>query len=62
MDNSIQTASIDKEMITLKENSEDAYWSKTYGVSAEELKKEGNKIGLYDKIIEASFKHKTFNS
>jgi len=53
-----QSESTDREMINIKENYEDEYWSKTYGVTAEELKKEGSKVGIFEKIINASFKKK----
>ena len=37
----------------VKENSEVAYWSKKYDISAEDLKNKEYNIGIYDKIIES---------
>ena len=49
---------IESEVTKLEENYEDQYWSKKYGVSASELKETRNKVGIIEKIIEASFKKK----
>ncbi|MDB5006277.1 MAG: hypothetical protein JWQ84_3251 [Mucilaginibacter sp.] len=45
----------------MKENYEDEYWSKKYGVSTEELKEKGNDVGISTKIIDAYFKKKSFS-
>ena len=37
----------------VKENSEVAYWSKKYDISAEDLKNKQYNVGIYDKIIES---------
>jgi hypothetical protein len=37
----------------VKENSEVAYWSKKYDISAEDLKNKKYNIGIYDKIVES---------
>ena len=43
----------ENEKIQVKENSEVAYWSKKYDISAEDLKNKEYNIGIYDKIIES---------
>jgi len=62
--NNDTTAEIsEKELTDIRENYEDEYWSKKYGVSAEELKKQENsKARIYHKIVEANFNNKRFNS
>ena len=49
---------IESEVTKIQENYEDQYWSKKYGVSPSELKETRNKVGIIEKIIEASFKKK----
>jgi len=61
MDSSIKTESTEKDIIKIRENYEDDYWAKKYGVTADELKKQGNNVGIYNKIVEANFKNKVFN-
>ena len=43
----------ENEKIKVKENSEVAYWSNKYDISAEDLKNKEYNIGIYDKIIES---------
>jgi len=61
MSNDIKIENNEKEITKIRESYEDEYWSKKYGVTAEELKKEGNSVvGIYNKIISANFKKKVF--
>jgi hypothetical protein len=61
MNNHIEAEEQKKETTLIRENLEDEYWSKKYGVSSEDLKKTGNNIGLSAKIIAATFKKKSYS-
>ncbi|HAL80838.1 MAG TPA: hypothetical protein DCO83_00265 [Mucilaginibacter sp.] len=41
----------------VKENSDVAYWSQKYDISAEDLKNKKHSIGILDKIIEKYLQH-----
>ncbi|MDF2434398.1 MAG: hypothetical protein JWP44_4029 [Mucilaginibacter sp.] len=61
MKNNNQAEAREKHALQIKENYEDEYWSKKYGVSTEQLKEKGNKVGISTKIIDAYFKKKSFS-
>jgi len=60
MNDQIKAENIKQEEVTIQETSEDNYWQKTYGVTAEELKKLGKHLKISDKIIKANFEDKAF--
>jgi hypothetical protein len=60
MNNNIRTETQKREIFQIQANSEDEYWSKKYGVSAEDLKQKGKTIGVSAKILEATSKNKSF--
>lgn len=60
MNNKVKTRPDDQDMANIRENYEEDYWSKKYGVSADEIKKSGNYLGLQDRIIKALFRKKVF--
>jgi len=49
-------AQLEKEIIDIRQNQQDEYWTKKYGVSPEDLKKTKKNVGISAKIIEAAFK------
>lgn len=59
MNNKIK-APADKDLAAIRENYEEDYWSKKYGVSADEIKRSGNNLRIRDRIIKALFKNKVF--
>jgi hypothetical protein len=61
MKTSVKTEDPKQELNQILENYEDEYWSKTYGVSSEELKKSPNNKGISEKIIEHNFKKKSYS-
>ncbi len=60
MENYSKTENQTKEVSQIQDNYNDEYWSKKYGVSADDLKKT-HKVGISAKIIEANIKNKNFN-
>ena len=60
MNDQVKAEDIQKDKATIKENHEDSYWLKKYGVSSDELKRTGNAKGIRAQIIEASFDGKLF--
>jgi hypothetical protein len=56
MNNSIKAEDQTKEISQIRENYEDGYWAKKYGVSTEEIKTHGYKKDLSARIVEAAFK------
>jgi len=61
MENTLQTEKQKLAERQLHDAYNDEYWSKTYGVSAEELK-ETKDGGLSEKIIEINVKNNTFHN
>lgn len=55
MNNSIKAEDQNREISQIKDNYEDEYWSKKYGVSSEEIKKSSRK-DISARIIDAAFK------
>lgn len=60
MESTIQTDNQKKEYNQVLDNYNDEYWSKKYGVSAEELKQNSNKVAITAKIIEATTRKNAF--
>jgi|GEM_PF-803081 hypothetical protein len=60
MNNKVKIRPDDQDLVKIRENYEEDYWSKKYGVSTEEIKKSGNYLGLQDRIIKALFRKKAF--
>ena len=60
MNNKIKAEINNTDLVKIRENSEDNYWSVKYGVSSEELKKTGHNLGIKEKIINALSKKKVF--
>jgi hypothetical protein len=61
MNNSNKAEDRDKEISQIRENYEDEYWGKKYGVSSEEIKKSGHNKDISARIIEAAFKKKSYS-
>ena len=61
MNNSNTAEDRDKEISQIRENYEDEYWAKKYGVSSEEIKKSGHNKDISARIIEAAFKKKSYS-
>jgi hypothetical protein len=61
MNNQSNNADPKTELDLLTDNHHDEYWTKKYGVSAEDLKKTGDKRDLTSKILEATFKKKAYS-
>jgi hypothetical protein len=53
MKNTAEIEIPENEKKQVKENSDVAYWSKEYDISAEDLKNKGYNIGIYDKIVDS---------
>ena len=49
----------ENEKVKVKENSEVAYWSKKYDISAEDLKNKEYNVGIYDKIVDSYLQKQT---
>jgi hypothetical protein len=60
MDNSIKAEDQTKELSQIRENYEDEYWGKKYGVSSDEIKRSHNK-DISARIIDAAFKKKSYS-
>jgi isocitrate/isopropylmalate dehydrogenase len=60
MNNEIKAETRDTDLVKIRENSEDDYWSVKYGVSSEELKKTSHNLGIKEKILNALSKKKVF--
>jgi len=60
MENTIKTDNQKKEYNQVLDNYNDEYWSKKYGVSAEELKQNLNNVAITAKIIEATTRKNAF--
>jgi len=56
MNNSIKAEDQNREISQIRENYEDEYWGKKYGVSSEEIKKGGHGKDISTRIIDAAFK------
>jgi isocitrate/isopropylmalate dehydrogenase len=56
MNNSIKAEDRTKEISEIRENYEDEYWSKKYGVSSDEIKKNSHHKDISTRIVEAAFK------
>lgn len=56
MNNSIKAEDQDREISQIRENYEDEYWAKKYGVSSEEIKTAGHGKDISARIIAAAFK------
>ncbi len=50
-----------KEISQIRENYEDEYWAKKYGVSSDEIKRSGHNKDISSRIIEAAFKKKSYS-
>jgi hypothetical protein len=61
MENSIQTEERNREVSKIQDTYNDDYWTKTYGVSAEELK-ESKDGDLSARIIQANIKNNNFHN
>lgn len=55
MNNSIVAEDQNREISQIRENYEDEYWAKKYGVSADDIKKSSRK-DISSRIIDAAFK------
>jgi hypothetical protein len=62
MENHIKTENQKKQFNQILDNYNDEYWSKKYGVSAQDLKNTSSNLGISAKIIEATSKNMAFNS
>ena len=60
MNKNVKVDAADKDLAKIRENYDEDYWSKKYGVSADEIKTSGNNIPLQDRIIRALFKKRVF--
>jgi len=60
MNNKVKIDAHDQDLAKIRENYEEDYWSKKYGVSADEIKKSGTYLGIQDRIIKALFRKKAF--
>lgn len=60
MNNKVKARPDDQDLASIRENYEEDYWSKKYGVSTDEIKKSGNHLGIQDRIIKALFRNKVF--
>ena len=56
MNNSIKAEDQNKEIKQIRDNYEDEYWGKKYGVSSEEIKTNGHGKDISARIIAAAFK------
>jgi hypothetical protein len=61
MNNSKKAEDQNREISQIRENYEDEYWAKKYGVSSEEIKKSGHNKDISARIIEAAFKKKSYS-
>ncbi len=61
MDNSIKAEDQTRELSQIRENHEDEYWGKKYGVSSDEIKRSGHNKDISARIIEAAFKKKSYS-
>jgi len=61
MNNSSKAEDQDKEISQIRDNYEDEYWGKKYGVSPEEIKRSGHNKDISARIIEAAFKKKSYS-
>ena len=61
MNNNSKTEDQNKEISQIRENYEDEYWGKKYGVSSEEIKRSGHNKDISARIIEAAFKKKSYS-
>jgi hypothetical protein len=60
MESNIQTEKQKKDEVQIKDIYKDEYWAKKYDVSTDQLEKTG-KIGIFEKIVEASIRNKSFS-
>ncbi|HZY36590.1 MAG TPA: hypothetical protein VFE53_08075 [Mucilaginibacter sp.] len=56
MNNSNKAEDQTREISEIRENYEDEYWSKKYGVSSDEIKTDGHGKDISARIIAAAFK------
>jgi hypothetical protein len=56
MNNSVKAEDQDREISQIRENYEDGYWAKKYGVSSEEIKTDGHGKDISARIVAAAFK------
>jgi hypothetical protein len=61
MNKNIEAEDSNKNLALLQDNHADEYWSKKYGVSAEELKQANHKSDITSKILEVNFKKKAYS-
>lgn len=61
MNNNSKTEDQNKEISQIRENYEDEYWGKKYGVSSDEIKRSGYNKDISARIIEAAFKKKSYS-
>ena len=61
MNNSKKAEDQNREISQIRENYEDEYWAKKYGVSSDEIKKSGHNKDISARIIEAAFKKKSYS-
>jgi isocitrate/isopropylmalate dehydrogenase len=61
MNNNSKTEDQNKEISQIRENYEDEYWGKKYGVSSDEIKRSGHNKDISARIIEAAFKKKSYS-
>jgi hypothetical protein len=60
MNNKVKARPDEQDLAKIRDNYEEDYWSKKYGVSADEIKRSGNNLRLQDRIIKALFKKRVF--
>jgi len=60
MNNKVKASPNDQDLAKIRDNYEEDYWSKKYGVTTDEIKKSENHLGIQDRIIKALFKNKVF--
>jgi len=61
MNNNSKIEDQNKEISQIRDNYEDEYWGKKYGVSSDEIKRSSHNKDISSKIIEAAFKKKSYS-
>ena len=56
MENKTQIKQSESDILQIKAINEDAYWTKEYGISMENLQNKDYKTGIFDKIVEGHIK------
>lgn len=62
MNSKSQTKRSESDIVQIKAINEDTYWSKEYGITAEQLKNMDYDTGIFEKIVESHIKTQTANN